>query len=215
MKQISIKLGLILLVSVVFVFFQNCSPVKMMEVTDLGLNSSLDSNLTEDATEQPTQEQGKEVENKNPRSPGQEIPETELPNFNDTDEELIAKCESLITNRAQDVALSESPVLENSAGRIVLKTNELSLMKNIRGNVLIFADSADAYIDIIDSSGGNIVICGLSVNKIQNHTHGNLVIVGGNVNELDDFRGNLRLIGGLITGQVLNSKGKISYYTLN
>lgn len=198
-----INLLSILTSAVVIAFaFQNCAPTSF---ADSDSQISKMNELPSDSFSVPL----------NPEERNQSPVADALPQINDTDEDLIEKCESLKDSRKNITELEADGRLLNLKGTSIVKAESVTEIKNANGNIIIFSDSADAQIDVIDSSEGNIILCGFNVNLVQNHTRGNLVIVGGNVNILRDFNGNLRLIGGHVTGSIFGSKGKMTISNFN
>lgn len=169
-------------------FFQNCNKVQMKDVS---------------STAEKASGAGGAVDQQGESGGGsEEADEEEEP-------ELIVACNNFLKNSKQAVTIADGANLISLYGNTFIKADHLGIVKGIYGNFHALGLSATSSIDVLDSSYGNMIICGMDIKEIKNYTSGNLYIVQGDVGSIDGFHGNLRLVGGKITGTVKNVTGNL------
>ena len=125
------------------------------------------------------------------------------------DQELLTACNNFLKISKQAITIADGNSLTNLHGNLFIKADHLAIVSGIYGNFHAIGLSATSSIDVLDASYGNMVICGMDIKTIKNYTSGNLYIVQGDVGNIDGFHGNLRLVGGKITGTVKNVSGNL------
>lgn len=182
------NLSILLAISLSFVtllLFQNCNKVQMSDVAGVsGKGTVL-------GTGQQTQPEGSSDD--------------------DEDDEFIAECNRKLTNMKEAIVMADDASFSDMNGNFFLKGNHLGSISRVYGNLHVLGTSADSSIASISASYGNMIICGMDVNLVKNFSSGNLVIVQGNVGDIDGFHGNLKLIGGRITGSIKNATGNLGH----
>ncbi len=173
---------------ILVVFFQNCNKVQMKEV----------SSASEKAA--PT---GTGVEQQ--REGGSSTSEED-----DEDEAMIANCNDYLKHSKEAMNVGNAVNLSDIYGNLFIKGDHIGSLSRIYGNFHALGTGANSSIESISASYGNMIICGMDVKSVKNYTSGNLVIVQGDVGDIDGFHGNLRLVGGHITGTVKNANGNLS-----
>ena len=121
----------------------------------------------------------------------------------------VAECNRLDRNIRSAVAIADGSDLRDVTGNFAYKAKNVGQIVNVKGNIKVIASAANAKIAAVDASIGNIFLCGFDVAKIQNYSHGNMIVVNGDVGDIDGFSGQLRVIGGRVTGSVKNASGTI------
>ena len=172
-------------------FFQNCNKVQMKDVS---------------STAEKTSGSGGAVEQQGGSGSGGGSEEAD---DEDDDQDLMVACNNFAKNSGQAIKIADGNSLIDLHGNTFIKADHLATVKGIYGNFHVIGLSATSSIDVLDSSYGNMIICGMDIKTIKNYTSGNLIIVQGDVGSIDGFHGNLRLIGGTITGSVKNVTGNL------
>ena len=139
----------------------------------------------------------------------QNVPDSMPDADKDDDMSISAKCGLLARILSGVSVLADNSDLTSLRGNNIFKAKNLHAVTDLRGNTLLIGVVANASIDSLNGVDGNIIICGMSIKKVENFTHGNLVVYKGNIGDVDGFKGNLRVIKGRITGNVSNSTGNI------
>lgn len=194
--------------------YQNCSNTANMNFSSTGQQKGdgietilADENLLPDdqpdgqPTPPPSQDDEDQDDSNMPPSTD-DPPEQE-------DEYYVAECNRLDRNIRSAVALADGSDLRDVTGNFAYKAKSVGQIVNVKGNIKVIASAANAKIAAVDSSIGNIMLCGFDVAKIQNYSRGNLIVVNGDVGDIDGFTGQLRVIGGRVTGSVKNASGTI------
>lgn len=169
--------------------FQNCNKVQMKDISSIAEKASAD---------------GGAVDQQGGSGSGSEEEDSE-------EQEVIAACNNFLKNAKQAVTIADGNSLTDLRGNLFIKADHLAIVKGIHGNFHALGLSATSSIDVLDSSYGNMIICGMDVKTIRNFTSGHLYIVQGDVGDIDGFHGNLRLVGGKITGTVKNVSGQLKH----
>jgi hypothetical protein len=81
----------------------------------------------------------------------------------------------------------------NQSGVLIASAEHIGKIEQVEGDVVLFAASADADIDNMNLTSGNILICGMRIESVANHT-GNLVVVGGEIRSINDSTGKIEVI---------------------
>jgi hypothetical protein len=76
-----------------------------------------------------------------------------------------------------------------------------------RGKMIITKDNIE-HISLIEDFRGKLILCGVTVDKICN-TRGSIVLVDSKVGEMEDHKGNIKIIGSAGSPSVSGSKTKI------
>lgn len=169
-------------------FFQNCNKVQMKDVSSTAEKVSGD---------------GGAVDQQGGSGGGSEEADEE------DEQELMLACNNFVKNSSEATKIADGNSLVDLHGNTFIKADHLATVKGIYGNFHAIGLSATSSIDVLDSSYGNLIICGMDIKTIKNYTSGNLYIVQGDVGSIDGFHGNLRLVGGTITGSVKNVTGNL------
>ena len=77
-----------------------------------------------------------------------------------------------------------------------------------RGKMIITQDNI-AHINLIEDFRGKLILCGVTVDKICN-TRGSIVLVDSKVGQIEDHKGNIKIIGSAGSPSVSSSKTKIN-----
>lgn len=188
----SIKISIVAFVALMAMsLFQNCNKIKVSEVgaSDAGILGSPESTGMTD---------------------GGGMTGTVVIDGS-TANDLVKECEERAIKAREGIPLADGASITDTHGNMFFKGNRVGLIKNVHGNFHILGTGPDSSIEVLDSVHGNMVICGMDIKEIRNQTHGNLYIVHGDVGNIIGFHGNLRLIGGKITGNISNSHGNLNY----
>jgi len=147
-----------------------------------------------------------------PGGPGGPVtPEDDDSSSSSDDDDIaaaVAACLADAPGNAIELA-DGSDIIDENGSKSYL-TPGLKLVNNIGSLSIYRQDGGSGKIELISDHSGNLLICGLNVDSIENHSNGNVTIIGGDVGNIDDFSGNITLIGGTVTGSVTNTVGTIT-----
>lgn len=176
-------------------FFQNCNKVQMQDVSSTAEKASGEGGAVD-------QQGGGAGGSGGGGSGSEEADDNE-------EKELLTACNNFLKNSKQAITIADGNNLTNLRGNLFIKADHLAVVSGIYGNFHALGLSATSSIDVLDASYGNMIICGMDVKTIRNYTSGNLYIVQGDVGNINGFHGNLRLVGGKITGTIENVSGNL------
>jgi hypothetical protein len=157
--------------------FQNCSKVG---VQDLG--SSSDSKIDTDCLG--CTSDGTGTSGNLPDDPV----EDGRPHTQPLDEEAVAVAQCL---QKEGLQLA-GPDVVDVAGNVSITSDLLNLVSEVKGNVKIHGKTDQAHAKQIEFVSGNILLCGLQVDSI-NEIGGNVILVNSKVANIHKINGNLRL----------------------
>lgn len=190
-NRIKIVVGAMALGLPAMMFFQNCAPkAQMVEVTDVSSSSKA---APIDSNELPLNQEVEVDENNNKKSQDSSDPseggdvrygveDREQERQRDIDEAL-ADCQALALNASQNESgqVSQDPIeIRNLRGSKVLSpadfggAREVSKISNAYGKMVL----CDLKVNLIEQSGGKIILIGTEVQRISSH-HGTVDLVDG------------------------------------
>jgi len=191
-SMVVVSLGL------VTIGFQNCSKVG---VQDLG--SSADSKLDNDCLG--CSPDGTGTAGGLPDDPdGNGNNGDDRPNTQPMDEEAVAVSLCL---QKEGLQLA-GPDVVDVAGNVSITSDLLNLVSDVHGNVKIHGKTAQAHAQQIELVGGNVLVCGLAVDNI-NDIKGNVILVNSKVANIHKVSGNVRLFANSEVGSVSAVNGNI------
>lgn len=125
-----------------------------------------------------------------------------------SDETYRSACQELDVDRDRLMMLGDNVNMSSINGNLLFKANSLGALSSLYGNVRILGLKPDSSINEIKDSFGNLIVCGMDIKKLTNHS-GNVIVVDGDVGDISGLKGNLRIVGGKLNGSVVNVTGNI------
>lgn len=104
-----------------------------------------------------------------------------------TETDLRALC---LKEKSSGVA---GPVVEQLRGIVVVESDVLERVEDIRGTMVIRGKTAGAKLKLLRNIRGAVVVCGMEVEDVDD-TRGQLVLVNSKAAHVNNVRGNINLI---------------------
>jgi hypothetical protein len=190
-NRIKILVGAIAIGLPALIFFQNCAPkAQMVEAIDVSSSSKA---APIDSNDLPLNQEFEVDENNNQKysthsSPSEDgevrygVEDREQERQRDI-EEALADCQALALNESQNQSgeVSQDPInIKNIRGSKVLSpadfggAKEINKISNAYGKIVL----CDLKVNLIEQSGGKLILIGSEVQKISSH-HGTVDLVEG------------------------------------